>query len=73
MWIQDGAALGSRPLKLNKEGCGATVTGTVGKDSWQNRGGKRTKTGKKKQLSSEVWAPALWGGASSLAHTCVQA
>ena len=54
MWIQDGAALGSRPLKLNKEGCGATVTGTVGKDSWQNRGGKKTKAGKKKQLSSEV-------------------
>lgn len=36
MWIQGGAALGSRPLKLNKEGCGAMVAGTVGKDSWQN-------------------------------------
>lgn len=71
MWIQDGAAL-DPGLKLNKEGWGHGHRDRV-KDSWQNRGGKRTKTGKKKQLSSEVWAPALWGGASSLAHTCVQA
>ena len=53
MWTQEGAALGSQPLKLNKEGCGSTDAGTVGKDSWQNRGGKRTKTGKKSSLAQK--------------------
>ena len=53
MWTQEGAALGSQPLKLNKEGCGSTDAGTVAKDSWQNRGGKRTKTGKKSSLAQK--------------------
>lgn len=70
MWIQGGAALGSRPLRLNKEGCGAMVAGTVGKDSWQNRGGKRTKTGKESSLAQKCGRQPRGVGQLSSTYVC---
>lgn len=62
MWIQGGAALGSRPLRLNKRGMWGHGRRDRGERLLAEPRWEEDKDGKRKQLSSEVWAPASWGG-----------